>query len=432
MYIYLFWGILLIFLTLIFSDKGYRTKLKYYFNTYLLILVVLFFVVSIVVFPQDSVAAAYDGLVIWFTVTLPSLLPFFIGAELLIGLGVVKFIGMLLEPMMRPLFNVPGEGSFAYTMSITSGYPVGAKIVTRLRNDGQLSRLEAQRLISFSSTSGPLFLMGAVGIGMFQSAEVGYFIAIIHYLASILVGILFRFYGRNQEKSQQYHFIKQDHTIKKALDHLIKSRRTAPAFGILLGDAVREAFNTMLMVGGFIILFSVITNVLALMGVSDFIAYLLSPLGVNSNLIKAVFSGIFEITNGCQIVSQVGEVGLSTKMAAASFLIAWSGFSIHAQAISIITTSDIKIGLYLMAKLLHGILAFLMVYLIYPFVSGWIRFTSPASTTNQINYVNQISSNLKLSMELFMLVILALFFFSLFASLLLTISEKFRRGSSRR
>ncbi|MGQ0438264.1 nucleoside recognition domain-containing protein, partial [Bacillus sp. B-TM1] len=35
----------------------------------------------------------------------PSLLPFFIIAELLISIGVVKFIGVILEPLMRPLLR---------------------------------------------------------------------------------------------------------------------------------------------------------------------------------------------------------------------------------------------------------------------------------------------------------------------------------------
>ncbi len=427
MFIYLFWGVLLLLLILVFSEESYRAKLRYYFNTYLLVIVVLFFVISIVVFPSESVEAAYGGLVTWFTIVLPSLLPFFIGAELLIGLGVVKFIGVLLEPIMRPVFNVPGEGSFAFTMSITSGYPVGAKIVTRLRTEGQLSMNEAQRLAAFCSTSGPLFLMGAVGVGMFRSSQVGFFITLVHYLSAILVGIVFRFY-RGSRESHHKPMVYQGHIIKKALRQLVQSRRSNPPFGILLGNAVKESFNTMLMVGGFIILFSVITNVLSLIGVSDFIVYLLRPLGINSALMKAIFVGIFEITNGSQIVAEISQVSLLARMAAASFIIAWSGFSIHAQAISIISTSDIKTGLYLISKLLHGALALILVYCLYPLLSPFIDFVSPAAAVNQINYVSQISSNLKLSVELFMLVIIGLFFFALLVSILLTIIEKLRRG----
>ena len=44
------------------------------------------------------------------------------------GMGVVHFIGVLMEPLMRPLFNVPGTGAFVLAMGIASGYPLGAAL----------------------------------------------------------------------------------------------------------------------------------------------------------------------------------------------------------------------------------------------------------------------------------------------------------------
>ena len=69
----------------------------------------------------------------WWKIVFPSLLPFFIAAELLIRFGVVKFIGVLFEPIMRPLFNIPGIGSFAWLVGMASGYPSVAKITSSLR-----------------------------------------------------------------------------------------------------------------------------------------------------------------------------------------------------------------------------------------------------------------------------------------------------------
>ena len=39
-------------------------------------------------------------------------------------MGVVHFLGVLLEPLMRPLFNVPGVGAFALSMGLAAGYPM--------------------------------------------------------------------------------------------------------------------------------------------------------------------------------------------------------------------------------------------------------------------------------------------------------------------
>ena len=58
-------------------------------------------------------------------------------------------LGSCLNCIMRPLFNVPGEGSFPFIMGIISGYPTGAKIVSRLKNDEILTPVEAERLNQF-------------------------------------------------------------------------------------------------------------------------------------------------------------------------------------------------------------------------------------------------------------------------------------------
>ena len=72
--------------------------------------------------PQAALLASIRGLNIWWEVVFPSLLPFFIIAELLISIGVVKFIGVILEPLMRPLFRVPGIGGFVWAMGMASGF----------------------------------------------------------------------------------------------------------------------------------------------------------------------------------------------------------------------------------------------------------------------------------------------------------------------
>lgn len=90
---------------------------------------------------------------------------FFILSELLIGFGVVRFVGLLLEPFMRPVFRVPGVGGFVLAMGMASGNPAGAKLTSRLRQERQISRVEAERLASFTNSSNPLFIFGAVAVG---------------------------------------------------------------------------------------------------------------------------------------------------------------------------------------------------------------------------------------------------------------------------
>ena len=86
---------------------------------------------------------------------------------------------------MRPLFSVPGVGGFAWAMGMASGYPAGAKITARLRQEGQITKIEAERLVSFTNSSNPLFIFGAVSVGFFDNAKLGIILAFAHYLGNI-------------------------------------------------------------------------------------------------------------------------------------------------------------------------------------------------------------------------------------------------------
>ena len=125
----------------------------------------------------------------------------------MIGFGVVKFIGVLLEPFMRPLFSVPGVGGFVWAMGMASGNPAGAKFTARMREEESL-RIEAERLVAFTSCSNPLFIFGAVAVGFFHNIEFGLIFAISHYGANFFVGLLMRFYGKEmkEEKERQRNY----------------------------------------------------------------------------------------------------------------------------------------------------------------------------------------------------------------------------------
>ena len=89
-----------------------------------LALALTFFVIR---YPDQTFQASFEGLQLWFRIVLPSLLPFFVIAEILMGLGVIHALGVMLEPVMRPLFRVPGVGAFALVMGLVSGNPLGSE-----------------------------------------------------------------------------------------------------------------------------------------------------------------------------------------------------------------------------------------------------------------------------------------------------------------
>lgn len=372
--------------------------------------------ILMVIYPNESYHAAKNGLNIWFNNVLPSLLPFFIGTELLIGLGMVNFISVLLEPIMYPLFKVPGSGSFVYAMSITSGYPMGAKITTELRNKKMCSQNEGQRLVALCSTSGPLFMIGAVAVGMFHNLLLGWMILLSHYLGSIGIGLCFRKYGNDRESSTTGN-------LKNPFTALFEARKNdGRKLGVLLGDAVKNSFHSLLSIGGFIIFFSVLTELFSIIHVFDIFTTLLSPLfsilNASNELIKGFLSGILEITNGVNIISNSND-SLIIKGILTSFIIAWGGFSIHGQTINFISKTDLKILPYLIAKLFHGIFASIFFFLLSKIPvfdlknrSMSVFYDSNTIFLSQLNWINKliISTGFYLNILTILITIGCLFF----------------------
>src|SRR5699024_4135280 len=137
-------------------------------------------------------------------------------------------------------------------------------------------------------------------------ARLGILIAISHYLGNALVGVCMRFHGREEVKKEA----KKKPSVILAFREMHRTRLsdTRP-FGKIIGDAFLSSIRTLVMIGGFIILFSVFTKLLFLIGISLIIAYVfqffLNILGLPLDLGLPLFSGLFEITSGAQMISQI-------------------------------------------------------------------------------------------------------------------------------
>ncbi|HJV44136.1 MAG TPA: sporulation integral membrane protein YlbJ [Bacillota bacterium] len=322
-------------------------------------------VVAMIRFPQMAFDSSLRGLKIWWDVLFPALMPFMIISEIMMGFGVVHFMGVLLEPLMRPLFNVPGTGGFVTALGLASSYPVGPKLTVRLREQNLVSRAEGERLVCFTSTSDPLFIFGAIAVGFFHDASLGLTIAISNYTGAILLGILLRFHDWKGKKTI-YTLDKDLPIFLRAFRAMHRARmKEKRPLGKLMGDAVLSSFQTVFVIGGFIILFSVIMNFITSGFLASFIAapfsVLLQLFHLPEQLSKPFIIGFFEVTQGMKSISElIGNIDLKTKVALASAFVAWGGISVHAQVASIISSTDMRYKPYFIYKMVHAIFSWLI------------------------------------------------------------------------
>ncbi|MFT8320347.1 MAG: sporulation integral membrane protein YlbJ [Bacillus sp. (in: firmicutes)] len=336
-------------------------------KTVLLALSASLLALALISFPAVAVDASKNGLNTWWTIVFPSLLPFLILSEVLIGFGVVRFIGVLLEPIMRPLFRVPGVGGFVWAMGMVSGFPTGAKLTARLREEKQLTKIEAERLVSFSNASNPMFIIGAVSASFFHNPKLGLLLAFAHYLGNFSVGICMRFYGKNKQENNDKNKIKRP-SLRRALRELHETRiKDNRPLGKLLGDAVSSSIQSLLMVGGFIILFSVINRLLFHLNITSFfgkfINMILHIFHFSGDLSIPLIAGIFEITLGSKLTSDTETATFMHQAILTSFILGFSGLSVQAQVASILAQTDIRFKPFFFARILQASFASLYTFL---------------------------------------------------------------------
>lgn len=350
------------------DDPLLNAERKSRWSTVLLGLMVVLFTLALVLYPKQGFEAGLSGMRLFWNTVFPSLLPFFILAEFLLGLGVVKGFGVLLEPLMRPLFGVPGIGAFALSMGLAAGYPMDAVITARFRSQNLCSRVEGERLLAFTNTADPLFMIGAVAVGMFKSPEIGGLLAIAHYISSFLVGVAFKFWGRKAEREEIHEahpvaqLVPRGNLFVRAFNEMIAARQEdGRAFGQIMRDAVVESMQTLIMICGFIVFFAVLIDVLHISGMMAFIgapiAFVYHIFGINGGLVPPTIAGALEIDVGAAQTAVVHAAPMIQKLALVSGIIAWSGLSVHAQVASVLTQTDIRMRPYFLARFLHAGLA---------------------------------------------------------------------------
>ncbi|NLN19161.1 MAG: sporulation integral membrane protein YlbJ [Firmicutes bacterium] len=314
--------------------------------------------------PKEAIQGGLQGLQIFGEIVLPSLLPFFVASEILIGLGIVHFLGALVEPLMRPVFDVPGVGSFVWSMGLAAGYPMDAVITAKLRNSGDCTRVEGERLLAFTNTADPLFLLGAVAVGMLGLPAVGGHLAAAHYISAISVGIIFRFYGRHESESpaktvRQHE--KKEGYLQHAWEELYRAReQDGRPLGKLLADAMADSTETLTRVGGFIMFFAALIRLLDSSGVLQWLClplgWFLSLFGWEKDLSMGLVAGLLELDVGSAMVASV-PAPLVQRLAVMGAIVGWSGLSVHGQVASIISSTDLRMSAYIKARLLHALLA---------------------------------------------------------------------------
>ena len=308
----------------------------------------LLLMLMLLCFPNLCLKAAQDGLLLWFNKVLPSLLPFMILINILVPLdGLQPFI-LRCTPLSRRIWHLPGESLFAFLIGLIAGYPMGAKVVKSLYHEHKLSKEEAECTLCFCNNCGPLFIIGTIGTAMLSQTQLGYFLFVIHLLSACIMSILLT------------HHLP---TMISSSSNRINASHP-PNFFRLLNLGVMNAMDTIVCVGGYIILFSVI---LTLITQTPFAQHFFTSLLPNSNtpmIIKGILSSCLELSNGAYTLSQLPLTPFSLALISAA--IGFGGVCVYFQALFVLEDTPLNTKPFFISKCLQGCISFSLTILLFP------------------------------------------------------------------
>lgn len=272
--------------------------------------VAILFLSALLTFSDRARSGAHNGLIACVNVLMPSLLPFTVFSLILDESGVLSEI--LPKKLCKVIFKKNPKEISIFIMSCIGGYPVGAKLIGKAYENGEISKKSAEDLLDFCVNASPAFVMGVVGNAMFGSKKAGYLMLAAHILAPLEIC-----------------FIKRKKTSYPETQ--IPSDRKNSIPNIVVG-ATAAASESIIGICTYTIIFSTITA-------------LLPP--IKNIGMAGLFIGSLEVTNA---VFNTDNIYIS------EFFISFGGFCVITQ----ILASSYRFSSFkkiLFSRILHGLLS---------------------------------------------------------------------------
>lgn len=340
------------------------------------IIYTLFFLLMTVLILTNSQKSTYyalNGLNLWFTKMIPSLLPFMILSGIMVRLQLTEGFVSIIHPLLYPVWRVRKNVTYAMIMGFFCGFPMGARVTCDLLERDMITEKEAGFLLAFCNNIGPVYFTSFVLPLLRRRLVLPYLLGM--YGVPFVYGLLLRHTAYRDITSDlskiqnKKHAMLSCNTQSKELT-AASSQATKSSYSLLeqIDEAITSSIQGIMSLGGYMILFNLFNLVPAF--ITDFLLQVAEERSftpVHQLFVEALPSltaPILEITGG------LGMLGTGMPLYSL-LLLPFGGLSCIAQTYSIIRRSDLSIHTYVYHKLiLTGITAL--------YYAGW-QFFFPGS-----------------------------------------------------
>lgn len=279
----------------------------------------LFFVIScasIIVFfvlcPAKATEASLNGIMLWYHNIFPVLFPCIIISNIVLGTELLD--GFKDSKLMIIVLIACG---------LSLGFPVGGKLTADLYKRKYINYNQANYIFPLINNISPSFVASVMLSQCLNMQDMTAVTFIILYAPSAIMAL---YYGI---KYKQHNNTKKE-KIKRASRFRINMQ--------IIDAGIISGFETLIKLCGYIVVFSIIVQIIKLISYND-------------ALIVSLVTGLVEVTNGVVNVGLL-DTALDTKYILSMFLASFGGLSCFAQAKSIMYDTDISPMNYMLTKIL--------------------------------------------------------------------------------
>ena len=299
---------------------------------------ILIFFLCMLSFPQTVFAGASYGLLLWFRHVLPTLLPYMVLINILIRTPALHWICHITSPFLCPLHGTPYYGTFAVLTGFLCGYPMGAKTASDLLDAQKISRSEASYLLSFCNNTSPAFILSYVVIQNLKKDSISIPFLLILTLTPLMMSFVFRLFYRAKDHIHPF-----SHMMQVSSSTASQSENLS---GNYFDRCIMNAFESITKVGGYMMMFSVLIQLLAS--------------ALPDNTASLLLYSSLEISTGIRRLAS-STLYISHKIILCAALTSFGGWCCIAQTYSMISGNHLPILPYIAEKLATALVTSLLI-----------------------------------------------------------------------
>lgn len=293
-------------------------KLKYIVLT--LILIVFILNIKVVI------NSTYDASVLFFKKIFITIFPFIILCDILIYFNYHLFIKRIFGKLINKIFNIDSNTSIIFILSVLTSHPSNAVYIKNLLDNKLIDIKTANRILIYTYFPSIAFVIGVIGISLYNSFKIGLLLWIICFINNIFIGL----------------YLRKDNSYIESITNETKNISFFECFKL----SIVKAINTSFIILGNLIVFTIMINLLV------------KYVSINSTILS-ILTGFLELTSGVISISKL-SIPFNIKFALTSLILNFSSLSILFQSFSILSDYKINIKKTLTIKLMFGIIIFLL------------------------------------------------------------------------